>query len=1338
MQDEKFSSLHLFDGTNYNNWKFKLMALLDEHEMKKFIETDLQTTLDGLSNPNQRPPAEKLEKKCISFIVHRIADSHLEYVKGKETAYEILQALDAIFQRKSITGQLFARRKMLMLKYSETDLMHTHLVKFDKLTSELKSSGAEINEIDLVCNLLLTLPTSFEPLITAIETMDEKNLTLDYVKGRLLDESAKRENKNVENKSDNNVAMSSSKLICHRCGIPGHIRKDCRVNLNKKKKFHKFDRNDKGDNNNKFRNKSANANKDASVAFIAQNDAFNSVQMMNSVRFCLDSGASDHMVNDKSIFIESRKLSVPQEIKVAKSGVKIFATEIGKIKGFIEVNGKIKSCEINDVLFVKELTCNLFSIKCLEEKGFKIVFEKGLVNIFKNNELVGQGKRNAKLFELTVKLDNNNIGNLCESENNLNILHRRLGHLNMNDTIKLVKNHMVDGIKNVNTSQSDADFCESCKLGKQTRLPFKNSTSGRSKRPLELIHSDVVGPITPDSYNDCRYIVTFIDDYTHFAMIYVIKSKSEVYDKFREYYNLSTVHFERKISRLRCDNGGEYISDKIRQFCREKGIKLEYTNPYTPQQNGVAERFNRNLMDRARTMVIDANLDKMFWSEAVLAATYVINRSPTSVFKDQRENKTPAEIWFGKKPNLANLKIFGCTAYVHMPSEKRTKLDAKSYKCIMMGYTPNGYRLWDPLKNKIIFSRDVVFNEINLKQQACLKPSIDVTDLELSNSGGVMDQFSVDVPSNNNSSPIINVSSDSDSTASDSTVIEQHLQHSTPVSRTRRVVRRPDRYGTNIYDIMSESAIDSLYALNAEGFVESVPLTVEEAKESDDWHNWKGAMQEEFSSLIANNTWSLIELPRNKNLVDCKWIFKIKRNDHGNIVRYKARLVARGFTQVKGFDYGETYAPVTRLSTFRVLLVIANQFGLHVHQMDVTCAFLQGDLKEEIYMKQPIGFEHSNKNLVCKLNKAIYGLKQSSKCWNVRFHNFVVNKLGFRRSLSDYCLYIKVVNKIKCFILIYVDDIILASNDLVDMQHIKNCLMSEFKMKDLKNINFFLGMKINYDVDKGIVELSQQQYLQSVLKRFRMEDCKDIATPMEYGLKLESNEDLQLTDKPYRELIGCLMYGMLATRPDLCASISYFSRFQTNAQDDHWNYLKRVLRYVKGTLNAKMVYKREPNDLNLIGYADADWANDINDRKSISGYVFKLFGSTVSWASRKQLCVTVSSTEAEYIALCEASKEALWLKGLVNDFNIFQINYVSIFEDNQGCMRIAEDPKEHKLMKHVDTKYHFVRELVQNEVIDLHYIRTDDQIADVMTKPLQKRQFIKLRKGLNIVVEAVC
>lgn len=776
--------------------------------------------------------------------------------------------------------------------------------------------------------------------------------------------------------------------------------------------------------------------------------------------------------------------------------------------------------------------------------------------------------------------------------------------------------------------------------------------------------------------------------------------------------------------------------------------------------------MNRTLMEKARSMLYESTLEKELWCEAVLCATYATNRSPTRAISGANVGKTPAELWFGEKPNVNNMRMFGSAAYTHIPKTSRTKIDMKSEKNFMVGYAPNGYRLWNQRKKKVVRARDVIFDERqrNSSDEADLeavesnKPEIktasvdsggvgsiiktgtsgsnikEVTSKEISSSdeAGTTRQSSssadaesstqAKTPEQSSSSDEAGTTRQSNSSADAESSTQLNNEGAT--QRTGRERKRPDFYGNNIYD-------QATMALNAESFVNDTPTSFTDIKNKADSSSWMQAVNNEMQSLTKNNTWTLKNLPEGRTAIDCKWVFRRKSDAHGNPGEYKARLVAKGFSQRQGFDYNETYSPVAKLTTFRIILAVANENDWILHQMDVKTAFLNGNLNEEIYMKQPEGFAKGN--LVCKLNKSLYGLKQASRMWNERFHTFVT-KLGFRRSEYDYCFYIDESKQAKMYILLYVDDLLLVGNDLEQINSTKSRLSTEFEMKDLGELGHFLGMNIERNKSKGTLCINQNSYLRNVLRRFGMENCNGIATPMETGLKLEKTNENVTTSEPYKELIGCLTYVAMTSRPDLCASVNHFSQFQSCATDEHWKHLKRILRYIKSTIDLKLTFpKSHKYDDTVTGYADADWANDINDRKSISGYVFKVYTSLVSWATKKQPTVSLSSTEAEFISLSMASCEAVWISNMVKEMNV-NINYpIKLFEDNQSCIYIANNPKEHGRMKHLDVKFNFVRELITNNVIQIIYISTNDQLADVMTKGLCKVKFEKFRGKSNLI-----
>lgn len=437
--------------------------------------------------------------------------------------------------------------------------------------------------------------------------------------------------------------------------------------------------------------------------------------------------------------------------------------------------------------------------------------------------------------------------------------------------------------------------------------------------------------------------------------------------------------------------------------------------------------------------------------------------------------------------------------------------------------------------------------------------------------------------------------------------------------------------------------------------------------------------------------------------------------------------MARGFLQKFGRDYEDTYAPVAKLTTIRTVLAVANEKNYYIEQMDVKTAFLNGNLKEEVYLKIPDGVD-ANPGMVCRLIKSLYGLKQSPRCWNNRFNDVIVS-LGFTRSQHDYCLYVNTNESDILYLVIYVDDVIITGNSKPKIDALKQKLCEEFDMTDMGDLSCFLGIEIQRNFKTSETILSQKRAVNALLKEYGMDDCKPLSLPLEPKIFLNKSSDVSLkTEKPYRELIGSLMYIMLGSRPDLCYAIGYLSRFQENPSDEHWATLKKLLRYLQGTKDLKLKYIKGKTSIPLVGYVDSDWGSDPADRKSVSGYLFKVFGSIVCWSSKKQPTVALSSCEAEYIAACSATIEAIWLKGVLEDLKV-HAGKVLIYEDNQGCIKMSKN-MESKRAKHIDIKYHFLREKIKNGEIEFGYIETLEQEADIFTKALPKQTFERHRSQL--------
>ncbi|KPI92981.1 Copia protein [Papilio xuthus] len=1060
---------------------------------------------------------------------------------------------------------------------------------------------------------------------------------------------------------------------------------------------------------------------------------------VNKITFLLDSGASDHIINREDLFISQIGLPTPIKISVAKHGEYISATKKGTIQ--VTTNLGVRGT-LENVLFCPEVPHNLLSVSRMQQAGYTVVFGQHGADIRKNGKTIMQGRPVNNLFIIEFLTSINSPAfHLCGfDKNNYKLWHQRLGHMSKNKFLEIKINNLVEDIEQISSVAPDDQLCEACINGKQSRLPF-NQAKDKSyiKRPLYNIHSDVCGPITPTTVDNKNYFVLFVDEYTHYCVTYLLTYKSDVFSAFKDFVAKSEAKFNTKVVNLYSDNGREYLSTEMKNYCVEKGITYHLTVPRTPQQNGVSERMVRTITEKARSLINGAQLDKVFWGYAVLTAVYLINLTPT---KSLKSSQTPYELWHNKKPQIKYLKVFGSTVYVHNKTCK-SKFEEKSWKGIMLGYEPNGYKVWDPASNKCVVVRDVVVDETNFlisrplwKPEENVENSRDKTDVtfskSVSNKSRNSDGSKSDVLKSDDHicpSKIRKTNHDTISIKdkSDSVSVSDPNQN-TVNSELRRSDRLKDRP-----PISYRHDDDDDYLMCAQSVVCEVPSSFLEIRTRSDRSQWEGAINDELKSHAINKTWTLVPRPQGKNIVDCKWIFTVKNDEFGKPSRYKARLVARGFSQQYLTDYDETFAPVARIATFRFLMSFAIQHNLLVHHMDVKTAFLNGKLQEEIYMKIPEGVTCNNSNFVCKLNKALYGLKQAARCWFETFEQSLKRE-GFQNSSVDRCLYVLNngdVNK-NIYVVLYVDDLVISCSENERMQNFKRYLMSKFKMTDLNDIKLFLGIKITRSENE--ISFDQSAYINRVLDKFNMQDCKPVNTPLESKLNYEALNSDVTYNAPCRNVIGCLMYIMICTRPDLSTCVNILSRYTKFNNKELWQCLKRVLRYLKGTINLKLCYKRSEYNHILSGYVDSDWGGqDTRDRKSTTGYLFKAFDiCTITWSTRKQMSVAASSTEAEYMALYEAVREALWLKSLAVSMHICIDKPIVIFEDNNGCISIANNPTNHKRTKHIDIKYHFSREQIEKNVITLNYIPTGRQLADALTKPLPAVAFHEMRRKMGL------
>ncbi|KAK2359746.1 putative mitochondrial protein [Trifolium repens] len=471
---------------------------------------------------------------------------------------------------------------------------------------------------------------------------------------------------------------------------------------------------------------------------------------------------------------------------------------------------------------------------------------------------------------------------------------------------------------------------------------------------------------------------------------------------------------------------------------------------------------------------------------------------------------------------------------------------------------------------------------------------------------------------------------------------------------------------------------------------ESESINVNDALKDEKWVN---AMKEELDSIESNHTWELVDLPHKKKAIDVKWVYKLKLNSKGEVTRHKARLVARGILQKEGIDYDEVFAHVTRMETIRLVTAIANMNDWPMYQMDVKSAFLNGPIEEEVYVTQPPGFVvQSQKSQVYKLNKALYGLKQAPRAWNRRIDKFL-SDIGFVKCVTEHGVYVKKgVDKGIIVLCLYVDDLLITGSDEGCISEFKEELKREFEMTDLGHISYFLGIEF-LRTENGIL-LHQSRYASEILKKFEMDKCNVVLSPAEPRFQLSSSENEKDVDPTYyRKLIGSLRY-LCNTRPDIAYNVGIVSRFMEKPKTSHLIAVKRILRYVKGTIECGILFPTadRQRECKLIGYTDSNWCGDIEDRKSTAGYVFYYGGAPISWCSKKEPVVALSSCEAEYIVASLSTCQAVWLKILIEEISQAKLESVVLKIDNVSAINLAKNPIAHGRSKHIELRFHYLRE----------------------------------------------
>lgn len=1309
---------------NWFNWKFRINTALKEKKLIKYLT----------SEPDENNKDEDV--KALSLISNAVGDEQVQHIRDAETTKAAWDALVKVNESGSFAATVFLFRTFVEIRQSPDEPVSDHIQAMKDIYNKLNGMGAQIPQRQFIIILLSSVHSKFNDCVRTLEKDASQEVTLTEVVARLIAEDTrlKLQSKttetaialyaNSQRQKGRNVRFDRNKgLKCEHCQKPGHTKDEC-WSLHPEKRPQR-NKPYKGNNN-------KNTSREYGLTLTES-------MKPRSGHWIIDSGATSHMCNNEASFIEYRDLMSEGRTLTNANGGKVHIAGTGTVKINVRVDKRVNILRLHDVLHVPDLDKNLFSVSKAMDKNVQLSFS-GFTAVMQtsDNETVARAHQEGNLWVIDIVHDEANAVTNAITETAL--WHERMGHLNIGSMKTMAREQMVRGL---DITPKDMGKCEVCLQAKMTHLPFPSRES-KSSQPLEVVHSDVCGPFREPSLSGARYVVTFIDDYSRYTTVYFLKTKDEVLDRFVAYKTMAERQTGHQLKTLRSDRGGEYMGKTFASYLEQHGIIHDPTPPYSPQSNGIAERMNRTLVEMARCMIHGKNLPQNFWAEAINTATYIRNRSESSAL-----NKvTPYEAWTGRKPSIRHLRIFGSKCYALDTNPGRSKLAPKGIPCLLLGYDgqSKSYRLWDQEKRKVKISRDVQFNEhdtslrplehniVHIHPDPDPEKEIPITmevpteeaseePSEVAQQPQQLEQQTQDTPEEGQINtpdtqseknliaqlPRPRVLTDEMLLALPNASLSREEQYRRLTLRASRIREAADererrkmatRSSTEQANVVAETEPDE-------------PMTYKQAIHGPNADKWAKAIDEELQSLEKNDTWELVPRPTDAKILPSRWIFKLKKDEQGNIARYKARFVVKGYVQEQGIDYDETFAPVVKATSIRTLLALAVNKNLHLHQMDVSTAFLNGDIDREIFVEPPQGLETNGQ--VCLLKRTLYGLKQSPRGWNHALDAFLTT-LGLERLVTDNCLY---VNRDRTtYLAVYVDDLLLATESEQEMAELKEKFSDRFEMKDLGPAKYVLGLEIDYDQEGGTLCLHQSNYIRNILQTFNMDHSKPVASPMDPSVKLRKNDTEENNRAfPYREAIGKLMYAATSTRLDISYAVGHLSRYLDNPSDDHWNAVKRILRYLKGTQNHGLIYNRTYTHWNLELYCDSDWASDIDSRKSTAGFISFFNGSPISWKSKLQSTVALSSTEAEYMGLTQASKECLWLQMFLDELGITNIMPTTIHCDNQAAIQIAHNPVHHERSKHIDIRFHFIRNLIDDRII-LQYCPTTKMLADVMTKAL--------------------
>ena len=949
---------------NFDTWKVQMQALL--------IKTDGWQYANGSAiepTPTNSPDNSaavnkwvKEDQKAKSDIILAMSPSELKQIKECKTAREVWVKLESIYQSQGPAKKATLLKRLTLSRLKEGDDIRQHLDQFFDAVDKLREMKLEVNDDLLAIMLLYSLPPSFENFRCAIESRDDLPKP-DALKIKVLEEAEARKSKNsdmsegaffskkpVPQKVEKNGRKKVfSKLQCHRCQKFGHKAAECRAPKPRA-----------------FAAESAEAayhatgRRSASVTECAYQCAVDSASnpecafisgvkpKSSKHKWCLDSGATSHMSASKEKFEKLDTVSIP---------LNLASNQASTIEGMGSFRVKLNDGDggrhttLLQTLYVPDLRTNLMSVAKITDRGNEVTFRRDAAYVYgPNRDVLAVAEREGDLYFVREVSEIENA-NIAETRKKSGIMewHERLGHLNEAN----LKRMAADGHSGVKFGPSEKlGACETCVKGKQTEKPFPTSTQERNFGLPDIVHTDICGPMRTASKSGAKYFAVFKDDYSRWYEVYFLSKRSEIFSVFKRYKAQVENVTGRRIKHLQSDNGTEYLTSEFNEFLQLNGIKRRLTVPHTPEQNGVSERKNRTFVETARCLMLQSKLPASFWAEAVNTANYLRNRCPSRVIN----GSSPFELWMGRSPNLFHCRPFGAKALALNKDPKKDKFDSRSKDCLMLGYCDESkaYRLWSTSEGKIIKSRDVKFLNsfcsTNEREGNVFPSDLVINKNEVS--GQVEAHIEEQIPVQPG---VVSEESDSSEARDDKSTSSERRGPGRPkMVKTGKPGRPKKQYHVREpqHDIPADpdAAVEEYVANLADT---ANPQSLQEALRSRESDEWRVAVAEEYLAHISNQTWDVVDLPPGCKPIGTRFVLKTKLTSKGEIERRKARLVAKGYAQRPGTDFLDTFAPVARATSIRLLMALATELHLSVHQMDVVTAFLNGNIEEELYLDLP-------------------------------------------------------------------------------------------------------------------------------------------------------------------------------------------------------------------------------------------------------------------------------------------------------------------------------------------------------------------------------------------------